>query len=360
MASKPAIGSADLPWADLGFEFRETQSHIQFTWTEGKGWDDGKLVVGEPYINVHIAATGLHYGQSCFEGLKAFATKDGGVRLFRPDENAKRMRNSGERTMMPALEDGAFVEACRRVVADNLAYVPPYGSGGALYLRPLLFGSGARIGLQPAAEYKLLVMVMPVGDYYKGGLARPVAAKVVEGYDRAAPQGVGHVKVAGNYAADLLPNQLNKKAGYPISLYLDAKTHTFIEEFSTSNFFGIKHGPTAGGPEGATYVTPDSAAVLPSITNKSLMELAAAEGLKVERRAVPVKELAEFDEVCACGTAVVITPVGSFQAGETEYVVGKGTAEDAEVGAISKHLYDRIRAIQVGDEPDQFGWTVAV
>eukprot|EP00613_Pedinella_sp_CCMP2098_P001292 CAMPEP_0171633346 /NCGR_PEP_ID=MMETSP0990-20121206/25119_1 /TAXON_ID=483369 /ORGANISM="non described non described, Strain CCMP2098" /LENGTH=340 /DNA_ID=CAMNT_0012203987 /DNA_START=134 /DNA_END=1157 /DNA_ORIENTATION=+ len=337
----------------LGFEFRETNSHLKFTWREGVGWDEGELVAGEPFIKVHIAATSLHYGQSCFEGLKAFAHKDGSVALFRPDENAKRMQNSGLRTMMPALDTDKFVDACVRVTRDNLAFVPPYGSGGALYLRPLLFGSGPRIGLMPAAEYTFLVMAMPVGDYYKGGLASPVRATIVEGFDRAAPQGVGNVKVAGNYAADLLPNQINKKAGFPISLYLDAKTHTKIEEFSTSNFFGIKHGTLA-----STFVTPLSDAVLPSITNKSLMRVAEHEGMIVERREIDVEELDWFDEVAAVGTAVVITPVGSINHGEKEYVIGAGL--DGGVGGESRRLYDRIRAIQQGDDEDIFGWNVKV
>ena len=286
------VGAANLDWPNLGFEFRETNSHLKYTWREGEGWDAGELVPGEPYLKLHIASTALHYGQSCFEGLKAFAMKDGeSVAIFRPDENAKRMQSSAARTMMPALDESIFVEACRRVVADNLAFVPPYGSGGALYLRPLLFGSGPRIGLQPADEYTLLIMVMPVGDYYRGGMGAPVKATIVEGFDRAAPRGVGNVKVAGNYAADLLPNQMMKKAGFPISLYLDAKSQSYVEEFSTSNFFGIKHkngnAPKEGDLKGSSYVTPKSDAVLPSITNKSLMQLAEAEGMKVEHRPVP-------------------------------------------------------------------------
>lgn len=325
---------------------------MKFSYKDG-AWDEGQLVEGEPYIKVHIAATGLHYGQSCFEGLKAFAQKDGSVALFRPDENAKRMQSSGGRTLMPALDTATFVEACRRVTADNLAFVPPYGSGGALYLRPLLFGSGPRIGLSPADEYVFLVMAMPVGDYYKGGLATPVKAVVVEGFDRAAPQGVGGVKVAGNYAADILPNTQNKQKGFPISLYLDAKTQSYIEEFSTSNFFGIK-------PDGKTYVTPASAAVLPSITNKSLMALATAAGLKVEQRAVKVEELADFTEVCACGTAVVITPVGSVTHGAKVYTVGAGAGADASVGPVSKQLYSTMRAIQTGEEAGPEGWIVKV
>jgi len=193
---------------------------------------------------------------------------------MRPMTPARRLRSSCERICMPPLSDEDFLSAIRAAVRDNIAYVPPPGSNGSLYLRPLLFGSGARIGLQPADEYTFIVMVIPVGDYYKGGLS-PVDSLVVTGYDRAAPRGVGNVKVAGNYAADMLPNMDSKEKGYPISLYLDALTQTNVEEFSTSNFIGIKNGP-GGESEGGTYATPISGSVLPSITNKSLMTIVSS------------------------------------------------------------------------------------
>jgi branched-chain amino acid aminotransferase len=247
---------------------------------------------------------------------------------------------------MPEVPPEMFVEACKTVVRDNMAYVPPYGSNGALYLRPVLFGSGPRIGLQPADEYTFLIMAIPVGDYYKGGLA-PVPAVVISDFDRAAPRGVGGVKVAGNYAADLLPNMLGKKMGYPIGLYLDSKTRSFIEEFSTSNFVGFKDN-------GKTLVTPKSDSVLPSITNKSLMQLARDEGMKVEQREVPVTELAEFEEVVACGTAVVVTPVGKILVGDKVYNYG------SDVGKTTMKLYNRVRGIQNGVQEDKFGWNVKV
>jgi branched-chain amino acid aminotransferase len=295
----------------------------------------------------------LHYGQSCFEGLKAFCHEDGEVYVFRPDENAKRMQSSCRRTMMTELPTEKFLEAIQVVVKDNIAYVPPYGSGGALYIRPLLFGSGPRIGVQPSDEYTFLIMVIPVGDYYKGGLASPVDALLIEDFDRAAPRGVGAVKVAGNYAADLLPNMLSKKKGYPIGLYLDAATQTCIEEFSTSNFVGIDNSQKK-------YVTPKSPSVLPSITNKSLMQIAEDEGLTVEQRDVPVKELSSFDEVLAVGTAVVVTPVGSItklgeNGEETTYEFGQH-----KLGETTKRLYQRVRAIQNGEEEDKYGWNVKI
>lgn len=348
----PGTAKLDKDWKDLGFEFRPTKSNLRITYKNGK-WGEMELS-NDPYIQLHMGATALHYGQACFEGLKAFAHEDGSVHIFRPHENAKRLQSSCERTLMPILPHDMFLRAVNEVVRDNIEYVPPYGSGGALYLRPILFGSGARIGLQPADEYMFVIMVMPVADYYKGGL-KPVDGILITDYDRAAPRGVGNVKVAGNYAADMLPNMMSKKKGYPIGLYLDAATQTTIEEFSTSNFVGIDS-------KNNKYVTPKSSSVLPSITNKSLMTIAKEEGLTVEEREVALEELETFDEVMACGTAVVVTPVGSItKLGQSEQDVKKYTfGNNGEVGSITKRLYDRVRAIQCGQEEDKHGWNVKV
>jgi branched-chain amino acid aminotransferase len=350
---KPGTAKMDVPWEELGFTFRQTNSHIKMTYKDGEGWGEPELVK-EPYIKLHIGATALHYGQACFEGCKAFCHADGSVNVFRPDENAKRMQSSCERVMMPQVPTELFVNAVKAVVQDNIEYVPPYGSGGALYIRPLLFGSGPRIGVQPADEYTFLILVIPVGDYYKGGLASPVNALLIEDFDRAAPRGVGAVKVAGNYAADLLPNMLSKKKGFPIGLYLDAETQTVIEEFSTSNFVGIDS-------KANKYVTPKSASVLPSITNKSLMQIAKDQGMTVEERPIKVDELNSFDEVLAVGTAVVVTPVGSITRLNTDSEVTKYQfgAKD-EIGATTRRLYDRVRAIQNGEEEDKYSWNVKV
>jgi len=349
---KPGTAELGVAWSELGFEFRPTKSHLQMVYKDGE-WQEPKLVE-ETSINIHIGATALHYGQSCFEGLKAFAHSDDSVHIFRPDENAKRLQQSCERTMMPPVPHDVFLKAVNDVVKDNIAYVPPYGSGGALYLRPLLFGSGPRIGLQPADEYTLVIMVIPVGDYYKGGLAAPVNGLIIDDFDRAAPRGVGAVKVAGNYAADLLPNMLGKKKGFPIGLYLDAATHTLIEEFSTSNFIGIDN-------ENKKYITPRSRSVLPSITNKSLMDIAKDEGFEVVQGDIRVEELDQFDEVVACGTAVVVTPIGSLtrfspEGEETKYSFGDGK----DVGETTMKLYNRVRGVQTGDAEDKFGWNFKV
>lgn len=346
-----APGTADLPWSELGFEFRPTKSHLRMIYRDGK-WGEAELVES-PYLNIHIGATALHYGQSCFEGLKAFAHDDGSVYMFRPDENAKRINNSGARVMMPEIPVSTFIQACNDVVKDNIAYVPPYGSGGALYLRPLLFGSGPRIGLQPAEEYTFIVLVIPVGDYYKGGLAKPVDSLIVDDYDRAAPLGVGAAKVAGNYAADLIPNMEAKKKGFPICLYLDAATHTLVEEFSTSNFIGIDN-------EQKRYVTPASPSVLPSITNKSLQTIAKDEGMTVEQRDIEVSELGDFDEAIACGTAVVVTPVGSLtRLGEDGKEIAKFRFSE-DVGVTTRRLYDQVRSIQNGEVEDTHNWNFKV
>eukprot|EP00981_Chlorochromonas_danica_P011251 scaffold3827_cov191-Ochromonas_danica.AAC.1 len=274
------VGKANLDWPHLGFEYRQTNSFVVGEYKNG-AWSSLQSA-SDPMIKIHIGATALHYGQACFEGLKAFHCKDGKVRIFRPQENAKRISDSGQRICMPAISESYFIEAAKRAVAENLDFLPPYGTGGALYIRPVLFGSGPRIGLQPSDEYTLVVMALPVADYYIGGW-HPVHGIVVDSFDRAAPKGVGNVKVAGNYAADILPNTLAKKKGFPIALYLDAKTNTFVEEFSTSNFIAIdKNG---------AFVTPKSNAILPSVTNKSLMQIAADEGHEVQVRPVSIDEI---------------------------------------------------------------------
>ncbi len=332
-----------IDWNNLGFDYMKTTSHICYTWRDGQ-WDNGELVE-EPYINLHIAATSLHYGQACFEGLKAFRGNDGKVRIFRPDENSHRLNSSASRILMANVPEELFIEATKRVVQANIDYIPPFESGGALYIRPLLIGSGPRIGIQPAAEYKFIILVTPVGNYYKGGL-KPVAATIVEGYDRTAPGGTGAVKVAGNYAASLLPGKVAKEQGFPINLYLDAKEHRFIDEFGTSNFIAIKDNK---------FITPNSKTVLPSITNKSLMTIAEDMGMTVEKRAIEFSEVCTFDAVGACGTAVVITPVAEIHTGEDVVSIGDGT-----VHPTLHKLYDRITAIQKGLSEDKFNWCVTL
>ncbi len=335
----------NLDWKNLGFAYMDTAFHIEYVWRDGE-WDSGTLVK-EPYLQMHVAASCLHYGQAAFEGMKAFRCKDGRIRAFRPEENAKRMYRTAGRACMAPVPVRMFVDAVKRVIKANEDYVPPYGSGGSLYIRPLLIGSGMQIGVAPAKEYTFLILVIPVGAYYKGGL-KPVKSIIIEEFDRAAPLGMGDVKVAGNYAASLYAHEKAKKAGYPVELYLDAKEHKYVEEFATSNFIGIK-------PDG-TYVTPDSHSVLPSVTNDTLKQLAADLGMKVETRPVRVEELSTFTEIAACGTAVVVTPVYEITHGETVITIGSPDT----CGPVVQKLFDAVQGIQYGEKPDVHGWCVTV
>ena len=335
----------NIDWKSLGFAYMDTNCHVRYVWKDGK-WDAGELSTS-PYMPIHIAATALHYGQAAFEGLKAFRRKDGKVSLFRPQENAKRMQTTARRTCMAEVPEDLFVDACRRVVKANLEFVPPYGTGGSMYVRPLLFGSGAQIGVAPADEYTFLVLVTPVGAYYKGGL-QAVKAMVQDEYDRAAPRGTGHIKVGGNYAAGLYPHLEAKKLGYPVELYLDPKEHKWIEEFSTSNFLAI----TKDGK----YVTPKSGSILPSITNLTLQQLAKDLGIPVEVRPVAFDEVTSFAEVAACGTAVVVTPVYQIERAGQVYKTGPETG----CGPVLQQLYNAVQGIQYGERPDVHGWNVEV
>jgi branched-chain amino acid aminotransferase len=335
----------NIDWKALGFKYMDTHCHIRYVW-RGGAWDTGELVA-EPYLNMHIAAACLHYGQAAFEGLKAFRCKDGKARIFRPQANGERMFNTARRTCMAQVPVEMFVDAVKRVVKANEDYLPPFGTGGSMYIRPLLIGSAPQIGVAPSEEYTFIVMVMPVGPYYKGGL-KPVRAIILDDYDRAAPQGMGDVKVAGNYAASLFAHEAAKHAGYPVELYLDAKTHTLVEEFATSNFIGIK-------PDG-TYVTPDSRSVLPSVTNNTLKQIAADLGMKVEVRPVPFEEIGTFVEIAACGTAVVVTPVCEITRGSHVFKI----SDPDGCGPVLQKLYETVQGIQYGELPDTHGWCCEV
>lgn len=334
----------DIDWKHLGFQYLPTNSHIKYIWRDGQ-WQEGELV-SSPYLHLNIAATALHYGQTAFEGLKAFRGKDDKIRIFRPDMNAARMQRTAHRICMPEVPEEMFISAIRRVIKDNLEYVPPYGTGGALYIRPLLFGSGPQIGINPADEYIFLILVLPVGPYYKGGL-KPVRAIVLDEYDRAAPRGVGHIKVGGNYAASLEPHHLAREKGFQVELYLDAAEHKYIDEFGTSNFIAISK-------DKSQYITPDSPSILPSVTNNSLQTLAEDAGLEVVKRSIAFDELDDFSEIGACGTAVVLTPVNEIVRGERTILVDDNKNG---CGPVLQKLYDRVTAIQYGEKDDYFGWT---
>ena len=332
-----------IDWENLGFEFMPVKSNIRYHYANGE-WSAGKLY-NDDSLTLSIASNCLHYGQAAFEGLKAFTCKDGKVRCFRAPENAKRLNSSIGHLLMPEIPEEMFLDAVNRVVKDNIDYVPPYGTGGALYIRPVIVGTSAQIGISASEEYEFIILVVPVGPYYKNGI-KPVDAYLVEEFDRAAPAGTGHIKIAGNYAASLSPTKLAKAKGCSVALFLDAATHDYIEEFGTSNFIAI----TKDG----TYVTPESPSILPSITNMSLIELAERSGIKVERRPVHKNELPEFIEVGACGTAVIITPIGRIAHQGKDFCYGN------EIGPVLRQLYDMVTGIQYGEQPDEFGWMMEV
>ncbi len=336
----------NIDWKNLPFGYQKTDQNIRCYYKDGK-WGEPEVSSSE-YINIHIAATALHYGQEAFEGMKAFRGKDGKIRLFRWEENSKRLNNSAKGIKMAEVPEELFKEIVFKVVKLNKDYIPPYGSGAALYIRPLLFGSGPRIGVRPSAEYTFIVFVTPVGPYFKGGI-KPVNMLLCRDFDRAAPLGTGNIKVGGNYAASLMPVEMAHDKGFANVLFLDALEKKYIDECGPANFFGIK---------GNTYVTPESPSILPSITNKSLIQLAEDLGLKTERRRIPFEELDTFDEVGACGTAAVISPIKSI----TDPLNGKiyKYCNDDKPGQISMKLYEKLVAIQNGDEPDLHGWVEIV
>jgi branched-chain amino acid aminotransferase len=332
----------NINWGELPFGYMKTDYNIRCYYRDGK-W--GELeVTSDETVSFHIAATTLHYGQESFEGLKAFKGKDGKVRLFRWEENAKRMRNSAKGIRMAEVPDELFLKAIKKVIELNDRFVPPYGSGASLYLRPLLVGSGPQVGVKPADEYMFMVFVTPVGPYFKEGF-KPVKMKIEREYDRAAPLGTGNIKVGGNYAASLNALHDAHEEGYASALFLDAKEKKYIDEAGPANFFGIKNN---------TYVTPMSDSILPSITNMSLIDIAKDLGLEVERRSIEVEELGTFEEAGACGTAAVISPIGQIDdnAKGASYVYSK----DGNAGPISTKLYEQLQGIQTGDVEDKFGW----
>ncbi|MCQ2055331.1 MAG: branched-chain amino acid aminotransferase [Fibrobacter sp.] len=336
----------NVDWKTLPFGYTDTDYNVRCYYRNGQ-WGEIE-VSSETNINIHMAASCLHYGQEGFEGLKAYTGKDGKVRIFRVEENAKRMQNTANRVLMAVPPVELFAEMARKVVKLNKRFVPPYGFGATLYIRPLLIGLSPEVGVKPSDEYLLIMFVVPVGPYFKAGF-KPVDMMISRNFDRAAPQGTGTVKVGGNYAASLLSLQEAKKLGYSSTIYLDAKEKKYIDECGPANFFGIK---------GNTYVTPLSESILPSITNKSLQQLAEHLGYKVEKRAVPFEELAEFSETAECGTAAVITPIKKIvdPVAGREFTYGDGV----NPGPVCTKLYEAYTAIQFGEAPDPFGWTEVV
>lgn len=331
-----------IDWSSLSFGYMKTDFNVRSHYQDGK-WSTPAETSSE-YIDIHMAATALHYGQEAFEGLKAFRGKDGKIRIFRMRENALRMISSCHGIMLAELPVEVFEETVVKAVKLNERFVPPYGSGASLYIRPLLIGTSPQVGVKPATEYLFVVFVTPVGPYFKEGF-KPTPVAILRGFDRAAPLGTGTIKVGGNYAASLTAGHKAHELGYSAVLYLDAKEKKYLDECGPANFFGIRSN---------TYITPLSSSILPSITNKSLMQLSEDMGLKVERRPIHEDELATFEEAGQVGTAAVISPILRIDDIDESksYVISK----DGNAGPISTKLYNKLRAIQLGDEPDTHGW----
>ena len=333
-----------IDWANLSFGYQKTDYNVRCYYRDGK-WGEIE-VSSDENINIHMAATCLHYGQEAFEGLKAYRCPDGKVRVFRPEENAARLQRTCRGIVMPEPPTSLFIEMVKKVVRLNQEYIPTYESGATLYIRPLLIGTGAQVGVRPAEEYLLLIFVTPVGPYFKGGFSTNPYV-IMRNFDRAAPLGTGTYKVGGNYAASLKANQIAHEKGYASEFYLDCKEKKYVDECGAANFFGIKNN---------TYVTPESTSILPSITNKSLMQIAEDLGMTVERRPIYAEALATFEEAGACGTAAVISQISRLD----DLEKGKTYNFGDKPGPWSVKLYETLRGIQYGTIEDTHNWTMEV
>lgn len=336
----------DIDWSGLGFGYYPTDYNVRCEYKDDK-W--GPIVVSDDVnINIHMAATCLHYGQEAFEGLKCFRGEDGKIRVFRLEENAKRFISSAEGIKMQPMPVELFREMVLKLIKANERFVPPYGSGASLYIRPLEIGMSAQVGVKPASEYLVIMFCSPVGPYFKSGL-KPGKMCIMREYDRVAPKGTGRYKIGGNYAASLYAGELAREKGYNAVLYLDPRDKKYLDECGPANFFAIK---------GNKYITPDSESILPSITNKSLQQVARDLGLEVERRQILVEELADMDEAAACGTAAVATPIGVID--DLDKGVSYNLCPDGQPGEVVTKLYNLLRDIQLGRCEDKHGWNTIV
>ncbi|XDP50765.1 branched-chain amino acid aminotransferase [Streptococcus sp. CP1998] len=338
--------TVSLDWENLGFSYMKLPYRYLAHYRNG-AWEKGELTE-DATLHLSESSPSLHYGQQAFEGLKAYRTKDGSIQLFRPDQNAKRLQRTADRLLMPQVPVDMFVDACKAVVKANEEYVPPYGTGATLYLRPLLIGVGDIIGVHPADEYIFTIFAMPVGNYFKGGLV-PTNFLIQDEYDRLCTTWYRGAKVGGNYAASMLPGKIAHDRNFSDVIYLDPATHTKIEEVGSANFFGI----TASNE----FVTPLSPSILPSITKYSLLYLAEHRlGMTPIEGDVFINDLDRFVEAGACGTAAVISPIGGVQHGDDFHVFYSET----EVGPVTRKLYDELTGIQFGDVEAPEGWIVKV
>lgn len=336
----------ELDWGKLPFGYYPTDYNVRCAFRNGQ-WGPIEETQSDT-VNIHMAATCLHYGQEIFEGLKAFRGKDGKIRIFRMEENAKRLQESARGLLMEPVPTEIFEEMCIRCVKLNERFIPPYGSGASLYIRPVEIGMTARIGVKEADEYLFIIMATPVGPYFPTGFGVTNIC-IMREYDRVAPQGTGRWKVGGNYAASLGAGHKAHELGYSAVLYLDPKEKKYLDECGPANFYAIKDGK---------YITPKSDSILPSITNMSLMDLAREMGIEVEQRHITVDELAEVSEAAACGTAAVCSPIGKIDDLDNNitYVIAK----DGKPGPVTTALYNKLNAIRLGEEEDTRGWNTVI
>jgi len=336
----------NIDWSNLGFGYVKTDYRYVSNYKDGE-WDEGTLSTDD-MITMSECAGVLQYAQTCFEGLKAYTTEDGRIVCFRPDLNAQRMMDSCQRMEMPVFPKERFLDAIVKTVAANKEWVPPYGSGASLYLRPYMFGSNPVIGVKPANEYQFRVFATPVGPYFKGGV-RPLTVRISD-FDRAAPRGTGHIKAGLNYAMSLHAIVDAHDKGFDENIYLDSGSRTYIEETGGANIIFIT--------KDNKVVTPKSSTILPSITRRSLLQVAAEYlGLEVEERPVALSEVADFAECGLCGTAAVISPVGKINDHGKEICFPSGMED---MGPVTKKLYDTLRGIQMGTIPAPEGWIVEI
>ena len=340
------MGKKNLDWGNLPFGYMKTSKSFVATYKNGK-WDEGKLT-SKHEITINECAGVLQYAQTCFEGLKAYTTEHGDIVTFRPDLNADRMADSCRRLEMPVFTKEKFIEAVLKTIEANKDWVPPYGSGATLYIRPFMFGSNAVIGVKPADEYQFRILVTPVGPYFKGGV-KPIKVRISD-LDRAAPHGTGDIKAGLNYAMSLHNIVEAHKAGYAENIYLDPATHTYLEETGGANILLI----TKDGK----LVTPKSDSILPSITRRSLLVVAKdVLGMEVEERKIAVSELSDFAECGLCGTAAVISPIGCIDDHGKEIIFNEGKEE---MGPVLKKIYDTLTGIQMGRLEAPEGWIYTI
>ncbi|KAF3482570.1 branched-chain-amino-acid aminotransferase 2 [Arthroderma uncinatum] len=362
MATKdfPPPPTPTIDWNNIGFKVREVNGHVEshFSHSGGAQWSAPRFVAS-PYLQLHGMAPALNYGQQAYEGMKAFrhppspSHPNGRIAIFRPDRNAARLQRSAEFVSIPPIPEEHFVECVRRAVSANADFVPPYETRAAMYIRPLLLGSSAQLGLVPPDEYTFVVFVMPTGVYHG---VHAVDALVLEDFDRSAPEGTGSAKLGGNYAPVLRHSDRARTEGYGITLHLDSKTRTEIDEFSTSAFIGVRKDKMTGE---VTLVFPDSKNVIASVTAASVQEIGERLcNFKIERRAVLYDELSGFDEVMAAGTAAALVPIKSItmKSKDVKYEYDAGTNDEG--GEVFKKLIKTLQGIQMGEVEDTFGWLV--